>query len=150
MSATAARTFPTQLTWKRWPNLRKHCRVSSMVREYKYMCSDPGQELIKKDIDEDGLTRVVVSSCSPLMHEETFRNACEDAGLNRFLFQMSNIREQCSWVHADRAKATAKAKRLIAAAVRRVRLSLSLEERKPRSIPIRWLWARALPASKPR
>ena len=99
------------------------------VREYKYMCSDPGQELIKKDIEADRLTRVVVSSCSPLMHEETFRNTCEDAGLNRFLFQMSNIREQCSWVHADRAKATAKAKRLISAAVRRVRYHVSLEER---------------------
>ncbi|TFG42284.1 MAG: CoB--CoM heterodisulfide reductase iron-sulfur subunit A family protein, partial [Syntrophobacterales bacterium] len=100
-----------------------------VVREYKYMCSAPGQELIKKDIVEDGLTRVVVSSCSPLMHEETFRNTCEDAGLNRFLFQMSNIREQCSWVHSDRATATAKAKRLIAAAVRRVRYHVSLEER---------------------
>jgi len=99
------------------------------VREYKYMCSDPGQELIKKDIEEDDLTRVVVSSCSPLMHEKTFRNVCEDAGLNRFLFQMSNIREQCSWVHSDRAKATAKAKRLIAAAVRRVKHHKSMEVR---------------------
>lgn len=90
------------------------------VREYKYMCSDPGQELIKKDVEDDRLTHVVVSSCSPLMHEETFREACQDAGLNRFLFQMSNIREQCSWVHEDRVKATAKAQRLVAAAVRRV------------------------------
>ena len=100
-----------------------------VVREYKYMCSEPGQELIKQDIEKDKLTRVVVSSCSPLMHEETFRNACEDAGLNRFLFQMSNIREQCSWVHPDREKATKKAKRLIAAAVRRVRYHESLEQR---------------------
>ncbi len=99
------------------------------VREYKYMCSDPGQDLIKKDIEEDRLTRVVVSSCSPLMHEETFRDACEDAGLNRFLFQMSNIREQCSWVHSDRAKATAKAKRLIRAAVRRVSWHKPMEVR---------------------
>jgi len=99
------------------------------VREYKYMCSDPGQELIKKDIADDKLTRVVVSSCSPLMHEETFRNTCEDAGLNRFLFQMANIREQCSWVHLDRDKATAKAKRLVSAAVRRVSHHASLEER---------------------
>ena len=101
----------------------------TVVREYKYMCSDPGQDLIKKDIAEDKLTRVVVSSCSPLMHEETFRGACEDAGLNRFLFQMSNIREQCSWVHSDRAKATAKAKRLIAAAVRRVGFHRPMEQR---------------------
>jgi NADH:ubiquinone oxidoreductase subunit E/NAD-dependent dihydropyrimidine dehydrogenase PreA subunit len=99
------------------------------VREYKYMCSDPGQDLIKKDIEEDRLTRVVVSSCSPLMHEETFRDTCEDAGLNRFLFQMSNIREQCSWVHADRQKATAKAKRLVAAAVRRVSWHKPMEVR---------------------
>ena len=100
-----------------------------LVREYKYMCSEPGQELIKQDIEEQNLSRVVVSSCSPLMHEETFRNACEDAGMNRFLFQMSNIREQCSWVHSDRDKATAKAKRLIAAAVRRVHFHKSLEQR---------------------
>ncbi|MDP6635081.1 MAG: NAD(P)H-dependent oxidoreductase subunit E [Phycisphaerae bacterium] len=99
------------------------------VREYKYMCSDPGQDMIKKDIVDDDLTRVVVSSCSPLMHEETFRNTCEDAGMNRFLFQMSNIREQCSWVHPDRAKATAKAKRLVAAAIRRVSFHKSLEQR---------------------
>jgi NADH:ubiquinone oxidoreductase subunit E/NAD-dependent dihydropyrimidine dehydrogenase PreA subunit len=91
-----------------------------VVREYKYMCSDPGQELIRKDIGAERLTRVVVSSCSPLMHEETFRTVCEDAGLNRFLFQMANIREQCSWVHEDRAAATAKAKQLVGAAVRRV------------------------------
>jgi len=99
------------------------------VREYKYMCSDPGQDLIKKDIEEDRLTRVVVSSCSPLMHEETFRDTCEDAGLNRFLFQMSNIREQCSWVHPDRQRATAKAKRLVAAAVRRVSWHKPMEVR---------------------
>ena len=99
------------------------------VREYKYMCSEPGQDLIKQDVEEQNLTRVVVSSCSPLMHEETFRNACEDAGLNRFLFQMSNIREQCSWVHSDRQKATEKAKRLIAAAVRRVGHHKSMEQR---------------------
>ena len=101
-----------------------------VVREYKYMCSDPGQEMIKKDVKADRLTRVVVSSCSPLMHENTFRNAVQDAGLNRFLFQMSNIREQCSWVHQDRAGATEKAKRLVAAAVNRVKQHHELEGRK--------------------
>jgi NADH:ubiquinone oxidoreductase subunit E/NAD-dependent dihydropyrimidine dehydrogenase PreA subunit len=101
----------------------------AVVKEYKYMCSDPGQELIQKDIEQQKLTRVVVSSCSPLMHEATFRNVCEDAGLNRFLFQMSNIREQCSWVHTDRQKATAKAKRLVGAAVRRVIHHRALEQR---------------------
>ena len=74
------------------------------------MCSDPGQDLIKKDIDELNLTRVVVSSCSPLMHEVTFRAACEDAGLNKFLFQMANIREHCSWVTTDCEKSDKKSK----------------------------------------
>jgi heterodisulfide reductase subunit A len=92
----------------------------ALARHYKYMCSDPGQEMIKKDIKELGLTRVVVASCSPLMHEPTFRRTCADAGLNQFLFQMANIREQCSWVTRNGDGATRKAKRLIAAAVKRV------------------------------
>jgi len=92
-----------------------------LAREYSYMCSDPGQELIKEDIQALGLNRVVVASCSPLMHEPTFRTACEEAGLNPFYFQMANIREQCSWVIDDPAEATAKAKHMVAAAVRRVR-----------------------------
>jgi heterodisulfide reductase subunit A len=91
-----------------------------VARENKYMCSDPGQEVIKKDIRDLNLTRVVVSSCSPLMHEVTFRVACSDAGLNEYLFQMANIREHCSWVTENRSDATAKAKRLVGAAVRRV------------------------------
>ena len=102
----------------------------AVVREYKYMCSDPGQEMIKKDIASDRLTRVVVSSCSPLMHENTFRGAVEDAGLNRFLFQMANIREQCSWVHTDRERATEKAKRMVAGAVRRVKWHRELSGRR--------------------
>ena len=99
----------------------------TVARDNKYMCSDPGQEAIKNDIRELGLTRVVVASCSPLMHELTFRRACADAGLNQFLFQMANIREQCSWVHADRKAATDKAKKLIAAAVKRVQLQEPLD-----------------------
>jgi len=105
-----------------------------VARTYKYMCSDPGQEIVKRDIKEKGLTRVVVASCSPLMHEATFRNACEAAGLNRFLFQMANIREHCSWVHSDRRRATAKAKHLVAGAVRRVWHHVPLEERE---VPVR-------------
>lgn len=101
-----------------------------VAKEYKYMCSDPGQDMIQKDIKEHKLTRVVVSSCSPLMHEETFRGAVEDAGLNMFLFQMANIREQCSWVHSDRGRATEKAKRLISGAVNRVRYHKELEGRR--------------------
>jgi len=92
----------------------------ALARDYSYMCSDPGQELIHKDIQESGLNRVVVASCSPLMHEPTFRRACKEAGLNPFFFQMANIREQCSWVIEDRGRATAKAMALVEAAVRRV------------------------------
>jgi NADH:ubiquinone oxidoreductase subunit E/NAD-dependent dihydropyrimidine dehydrogenase PreA subunit len=106
----------------------------TVAKEYKYMCSDPGQEIIRRDIEEQKLTRVVVASCSPLMHEATFRKACEEAGLNRFLFQMANIREHCSWVHSDRRRATAKAKQLVSAAIHRVRHHLPLEERE---VPVR-------------
>src|SRR5664279_680929 len=67
--------------------------------DYKYMCSDPGQNLVKEAIREHKLTGVVVSACSPRMHEPTFRNACAEAGLNPFLCEMANIREHCSWVH---------------------------------------------------
>lgn len=90
------------------------------ARDYQFMCSDPGQDMIKQDIQEQDLNRVVVASCSPLMHEHTFRKACGEAGLNEYLFQMANIREQCSWVTDDKAKATAKAQLLVAAAVNRV------------------------------
>jgi len=98
-----------------------------VVRDYKYMCSDPGQNLIKDDIKNHKLNRVVVASCSPRMHEPTFRHACQEAGLNQYLFEMANIREHCSWVHEDREKATEKAKALVSAAVRRVYHHESLE-----------------------
>ncbi len=91
-----------------------------VARDYKFMCSDPGQELIRNDISELGLNRVVVAACSPLMHEATFRRVCREAGLNPYLFQMVNIREHCSWVTEDRELATDKAKALVSAAVRRV------------------------------
>jgi heterodisulfide reductase subunit A len=88
-------------------------------RYYKYMCSDPGQELIKKDIKELGLDRVVVASCSPRMHEPTFRSVVEECALNPYCFEMANIREQCSWVHTDKKQATKKAMALVAGAVAR-------------------------------
>jgi heterodisulfide reductase subunit A len=99
----------------------------AVARDYKYMCSDPGQNLIKDDIKKLGLNRVVVASCSPRMHEPTFRRACQDAGLNQYLFEMANIREQCSWVHIDKDMATEKAKALVSAAVHRVALQEPLE-----------------------
>jgi heterodisulfide reductase subunit A len=98
-----------------------------VVRDYKFMCSEPGQDLIMKDIKEMGLNRIIVASCSPLMHEPTFRMACEKAGVNRYLFQMVNIREQCSWIHKDIESATEKATSLIRAAVNRVALQQPLE-----------------------
>jgi len=98
-----------------------------VARDYKFMCSDPGQELIKKDIKELGLNRVVVASCSPTMHEPTFRRACQDAGVNPYLFEMANIREHVSWVTEDKQAATEKAKALVSAAVRRVYYHQPLE-----------------------
>ncbi len=97
-----------------------------LSRDYKYMCSDPGQELIQSDIREHRLNRVVVASCSPLLHEHTFRTAVERGGLNPFYFQMVNIREHNSWVHNDRELATVKAKAQARAAVERVRYHDSL------------------------
>jgi heterodisulfide reductase subunit A len=91
-----------------------------VARSYKYMCSNPGQEMIGKDIRELGLNRVVVAACSPRMHEKTFRKACRSAGLNPYLLEMANIREQCSWVHSDNLAATEKAMALTRAAVQRV------------------------------
>jgi heterodisulfide reductase subunit A len=99
----------------------------AVAKHYAYMCSDPGQALIQEDIREKGLGRVVVASCSPLMHEHTFRRACAEAGLNPFYFQMANIREQCSWVTEDPVRATRKAKGIVAAAVRRVAYHEPLE-----------------------
>ncbi|MEW6069644.1 MAG: CoB--CoM heterodisulfide reductase iron-sulfur subunit A family protein [Candidatus Thermoplasmatota archaeon] len=90
-----------------------------IANHYKYMCSALGQKIIKKDIKELKLNRVVVASCSPTMHELTFRNAVQEAGLNQYYFEMANIREQCSWVHKDIEKATKKALALVAGAVKR-------------------------------
>jgi len=98
-------------------------------RNYKYMCSDPGQEQIIQDIREHRLDRVVVAACSPRIHELTFRKALENAGLNPYLLEMANIREQVSWVHKDRDQATLKAIALVAAAINRVRWHESLEKR---------------------
>ncbi|MBI4659012.1 MAG: CoB--CoM heterodisulfide reductase iron-sulfur subunit A family protein [Verrucomicrobia bacterium] len=102
----------------------------AVSRDYKYMCSDPGQELILRDIQEHTLNRVVVASCSPLLHEQTFRNAIQKAGLNPFYFQMVNVREHNSWVHTDRLEATQKAMALARAAVQRVPHHKPLEVKK--------------------
>ena len=101
-----------------------------IARHYSYMCSDPGQALIKDDIKAEGLNRIIVASCTPNMHEGTFRKACSEAGLNPFLFQMTNIREHCSWVTDDPVAATEKAEALVAAAVHRVGWQIPLEMRR--------------------
>ncbi len=98
-----------------------------VARNYKFTCSEPGQSMIKEDIQNLQLDRIVVAACSPQMHEPTFRRVCEEAGVNRYLFQMANIREHCSWVTNDSEQATEKAKALVNAAVRRVAYQEPLE-----------------------
>lgn len=93
-----------------------------------YACSEPGQQEIKDDIDEHGLDRIVIASCSPRLHEPTFRRMIKEAGLNPYLMEMANLREQCSWVHMkEKEAATEKAIDLVKMAVSRVRLLCSLE-----------------------
>ena len=93
-----------------------------LARDNLYMCGDPGQNLIRQDIVAHKLNRVVVAACSVRMHEPTFRACVADAGLNPFLMEMTNIREQDTWVHAhDPEGALLKAKEMVAAAVAKVR-----------------------------
>jgi heterodisulfide reductase subunit A len=100
----------------------------------KYTCAEPGQQEIKRYIGEENLNRVVVASCTPRMHGPTFRKCCADAGLNPYLFEMVNIREQCSWVHLhNRRAATEKAKDLVKMSVARARL---LESQKELKVPV--------------
>lgn len=100
----------------------------TVARNYQYMCSDPGQDLIKNDLKNLDLDRVVVAACSPLMHELTYRNAVRSVGLNPYFFEMANIREQCSWVHPNKEDGTKKTMDLIASAVARVSLHEPLKE----------------------
>jgi heterodisulfide reductase subunit A len=104
-----------------------------IARDYKFMCSSLGQELIEKDIKELGLTRVVVAACSPHLHEQTFRTACKRAGLNPYLCELVSIREQVSWVHTDHEAATAKSKAIVSGGVERVAHHEPLE---PLRVPI--------------
>ena len=102
--------------------------------DYKYMCSDPGQQLIKDSIAEHNLDGVVVAACSPAMHEKTFRRAVEAAGMNPYRFESANIREQCSWVHdREPEKATAKSIEIVRTLVEKVRHD---EELSPFRLPL--------------
>jgi len=100
-----------------------------VAREYKFVCSDPGQDLIRKDIRDQDLNRIVVASCSPRLHEMTFRRALASADLNPYLLEMANIREQVAWVTESAEMATQKAKALVSAAVRKVARHQALEAR---------------------
>ena len=107
----------------------------AVARDYKFMCSDPGQEMIEKDIRELDLNRVVVASCSPRLHEKTFQSTCQRAGINPYLFQMASVREQVSWVTQDGEEATRKAKTLAAAAINRVNYHQRLAAREVKVHP---------------
>ncbi len=110
-----------------WVAKELHGRGVVIARDYKFMCSSSGQELIEKDIQELGLNRVVVAACSPHMHEKTFRTAAAGAGLNPYLCDLVSIREQVSWVHTDKKAATEKSEAIIAGGVERIRYNVPLE-----------------------
>ncbi len=117
----------------KWAGEKLKDRGVVIARDYKFMCSSLGQELIEKDIKELGLTRVVVAACSPHLHEKTFRTAAERAGLNPYLSELVSIREQVSWVHTDKVAATAKSKAVISGGVERIIHNEPLE---PLHVPI--------------
>ena len=101
----------------------------TISKDIGYACSEPGQQQIKDDILEHGLDRVVVASCSPRLHEPTFRQMLQSAGINPYLLEMANLREQCSWVHMNEPDAaTKKAEDLVKMAVSRIRLLQPLKE----------------------
>ena len=103
-------------------------------RDIQYACSEPGQQSIEEDIAEQALDRIVIASCSPRLHEPTFRQMLERAGLNPYMLEMANLREQCSWVHMNEPEAaTAKASDLVRMAIARASL---LEPLSSRKIPI--------------
>jgi len=103
------------------------------AEDLQYSCSDLGQGAIKNAVNEHNLDRIVVSSCSPRMHEVTFQKCIESAGQNRYMCEMGNIREQCAWVHTDREEATRKAEQLTAMAVWKV---ARLEPLEPLKSPV--------------
>ncbi|MHA2254902.1 MAG: FAD-dependent oxidoreductase, partial [Candidatus Heimdallarchaeaceae archaeon] len=103
------------------------------VEDNMYMCSEPGQAVIKEAIKKHNLDRVVVAACSKDMHEDTFRIVTKEAGLNQYLTEMANIREQCSWVHEDKEDATEKTIKIIGSTIEKVKRNQALE---PYHIPV--------------
>ena len=107
----------------------------AVAEKYKLLCSADGKKFLEEQIKKQGLTHLVISACSPKEHEKTFMEVCENAGINPYLFQLANIREQCAWVTEDKAEATKKAIRLTKAAIKRVRYHTSLEKKEIEGIP---------------
>jgi heterodisulfide reductase subunit A len=105
----------------------------AFAADHKYLCSEPGQVLIKDSIKQHGLDAVVIATCSPAMHEVTFKNVAQSAGLNRYQCEIANIREQCSWVHDDSVMATAKAHLIVGQSIEKVKLNEPLD---PISVPV--------------
>ncbi len=103
----------------------------ALAKEIQYACSEPGQQSIREDIAESGLDRVVIAACSPRLHETTFRQLLESAGLNPYMLEIANLREQCSWVHLNEPEAaTGKALDLVGMAVTRAAMLEPLQGRK--------------------
>jgi len=107
----------------------------NVVDRYKLLCSVDGKKFLEEQIKKQGLTHLVVAACSPKQHEQTFMEVCENAGINPYLFQLANIREQCAWITEDKDEATKKAIILVKAAIRRVRYHVSLEKKEIDSNP---------------
>ncbi len=101
----------------------------TVAERYKLLCSEDGKKFLVEQIKKNGLTHLVLAACSPRDHEKTFREVCENAGINPFLFQLANIREQCAWITDDKDEATKKSIRLTKAAIRRVRFHTPLEKK---------------------
>jgi len=101
----------------------------AVVKRYKLLCSVDGKKFLEDEIKKQGLTHLVIAACSPKQHEKTFMEVCENAGINPYLYQLANIREQCAWVTDDKDEATKKAIRLVKAAIRRVRYHFPLEKK---------------------
>jgi heterodisulfide reductase subunit A len=99
----------------------------TVARDYKYLCSSPGQELIKNDLEKENLDRIVIAACAPQMHESTYRKLMTNAGKNPYLLEIANIREQASWVHSDKERTTEKAFDLIKMSVAKVKNDMPLE-----------------------
>ncbi len=106
-----------------------------VAKRHKLLCSEDGKKFLKQNIEEHGLTHLVIAACSPKLHELTFMNVCEEAGLNPYLFQLANIREQCAWIVEDKEEATEKAIRYTRAAVSRIRYHTPLEKKEIESNP---------------